>query len=552
MYEGSAELSDGMGELKEQSDELLDEIFQIDLDNLTSFIEKEDNIRIGGAAGDVAINKTAGLAAGVLIMIIFTYVISVFVVHQIQRESSVIGTLYALGAKKKDLILHYIALPTIITFIGGLIGTCIGFSPWGMDVQTAGTCDYFSVPEFEPIYSTYLIIYGIVMPPVIAALTNALVINKRLSRTALSLIRNEQKEHSYSRVDIKSKSFIRKFQLRQIIREMRTSVTVVLGMVLSLLILMLVTDTYFLCINIGEAAENDVMYEYMYTLKYPTEDVPEGGEACYVSSLSKTENGYSLDVTVMGIDEDNPYFPTINTHAGKSSITASTAAAQRYGLKVGDKLILDDDTNEISYVFTVEEIGEYGAGLMVFMDIDSMRELFGEEEDYYNCVLSDKALDIDEGRLYSTVTKADVEKASGIILDMMQGMIVSMSVCAVVICFTVMYLMQSVMIDRAAFGISLVKTFGYRTKEVKKLYLNGNFYTAVIGAIIGIPLSKVIIDCIFPMLVSNVASGVDVAYPWQTYLLFFAGIMLIYFIVNIMLVRKLNRITPAEVLKNRE
>ena len=33
------------------------------------------------------------------------------------------------------------------------------------------------------------------------------------------------------------------------------------------------------------------------------------------------------------------------------------------------------------------------------MNIDSMRELFGQEDDYYNMLLSDKALSIDKGRL---------------------------------------------------------------------------------------------------------------------------------------------------------
>ena len=51
------------------------------------------------------------LTAGIVVIALFTYVISVFVSHQIQRESSVIGSLYALGVKKKELayLLHYIA-----------------------------------------------------------------------------------------------------------------------------------------------------------------------------------------------------------------------------------------------------------------------------------------------------------------------------------------------------------------------------------------------------------------------------------------------------------
>lgn len=117
--EGSQSLAEGTGKLQEKSDELLDEEFKLELDNLTSFVTKGDNVRIA-AAKDVLMNKNAGLAIGVIMMILFTYVISVFVIHQIQKESSVIGALYALGVKKRDLIRHYITLPTLVAFIGGI------------------------------------------------------------------------------------------------------------------------------------------------------------------------------------------------------------------------------------------------------------------------------------------------------------------------------------------------------------------------------------------------------------------------------------------------
>ena len=44
------------------------------------------------------------MVAGVIIMILFTYVISVFVIHEIEKENSIIGTLYALGVIKKQLL----------------------------------------------------------------------------------------------------------------------------------------------------------------------------------------------------------------------------------------------------------------------------------------------------------------------------------------------------------------------------------------------------------------------------------------------------------------
>lgn len=550
-YDGASELADGIKELKDETDKLLDDVFDVDLDNLTSFLKRSDNVRIAGAAGDVLMNKLAGLGVGVVLMMLLTYVISVFVIHQIQRESSVIGALYALGAKKKDLIIHYITLPTIITFIGGLIGAAIGFSPVGLEYQMQDSYAYFSLPEFPAVYPVYLIIYSIVMPPLISAVVNTLVINKHLSRTALSLIKNEQKTARYSSVKIRSRNFIRRFQIRQMLREMRTGITVLISMLFSLLVFMLGADCYYLCENVRIDTVRDTNYEYMYTLKYPEKEVPAGGEACFAKTLSKEQLGYNLDITVMGIDDDNKYF-NAETHKGKSLITAGKSVMERYGVTTGDKFILTDSANSMDYAFTVADVCDESAGLMVFMDIDSMRDLFGEEDDYYNCVLSDKPLDIEEGRLYGVTAKADVERSSAVFTELMMPMITMVISVSIIIFVAVMYLMLNVMIERASFGISLVKIFGYNTRDVKKLYLNGNALLIAVGAIIGIPVSKIIMDKVFPVFIPNITSGINLKFPIYVYPAIFAGVMAVYFIITAVLVRKLGRITPAEVLKNRE
>ncbi|WP_432650867.1 FtsX-like permease family protein [Huintestinicola sp.] len=509
------------------------------------------NPRIAAAAGDMQMNRTVGLIAGVIIMVLFTYVISVFVIHQIQRESSVIGALYALGAKKKDLILHYIALPTIISLAGGLAGSALGFGKWGISVQMQDTYNYYSVSALEPVYPLYLIIYAVVMPPVISAIVNYFVINKRLSRTALSLIKNEQKTDFRTGIDLKKMGFLRRFQIRQTLREARTGLTVIFGMVISLMIFMMGINCFVLCENINAETVRDTRYGYMYVLKYPEKTPPANAEACYMESLSKTSYGYTLDVSVIGIDGDNKYYGVI-PEKGKSKVTVSASAAQKYGLNKGEKLILTDSANDMDYAFTITDIADYSAGLAVFMDIDSMRELFGREDDYYNMLLSDNALDIPEGRLYSVTARSDIERSSAVFTELMMPMVIMMTVVSIIIFCVVMYLMLNVMIERAAFGISLVKIFGYRTNEVRKLYLNGNTAVVAIGALIAIPVSKLAIDAIYPYAISNVACGMNLHFPWYMYAGIYLGIILIYFAVNGLLTAKLKNISPAEVLKNRE
>ena len=551
LYIGADELYDGTTELKEETDKLLDEFFEVDIDNLTSFLKAEDNPRILAAAIDLEMNKIIGLAAGVIIMILFTYVISVFVIHQIQRESSVIGALYALGAKKKDLIRHYITLPTIICFIGGLIGSAIGFSDIGIVWQMADSYNYFSIPDIPPSYPLYLIIYAVVMPPVISVIVNYIVISKRLSKTALSLMRNEQNISHRSKINLGNMGFIHRFQIRQMLREARTGVTVIFGMFICLLIFMLGMNCYVLCQNIKTENAADTKFTYMYNLKYPEETAPENAEACYMEALSITDMGYTLDVNIIGIDSDNRYY-SAKPQKGRNSIIAASSTAQKYNLSVGDKLILSDTANDIDYAFTIDGIADYSVGLSVFMDIDSMRELFGKDDNYYNMLLSDEKLDIDEGRIYSVTTKADIEQSSAIFAEMMKGMFTMLITMSVIIFCVVMYLMMNVMIDRGSFGISLVKIFGFRTKEIRKLYLNGNAVTVAVGAIITIPVSKIIMNSMYPYLISNTACGMNLAFPWYMYALIFAGIMIFYFVVSTVLVRKIKKITPAEVLKNRE
>lgn len=110
-----------------------------------------------------------------------------------------------------------------------------------------------------------------------------------------------------------------------------------------------------------------------------------------------------------------------------------------------------------------------------------VRELFDEEEDYYNVVFADKELNIDSGRIYSTLTKKQIKSAADIYVDLMQSFIVMIAGGSLLIFFIVMYLMIKVMIDRSAFSIAMVKIFGYRKREIKKLYISGNFYVVAIG-----------------------------------------------------------------------
>lgn len=552
--DGSRELRDGVQELQDETDDMIEEYFAFDIDNLTQFLIAADNPRIDAAAGDVIINRFAGILAGIILMVLFTYVISVFVIHNIEKESSVIGALYALGVTRGQLLFHYLLNPMLIAFLGGVVGCILGFSKYGTGWQMGDSIAYYSLPPMRIVTPGYLLFYSLIMPPVTAAVVNYLVINKKLKCTALSLLRNEQTAGKAGRIqnmNLGNMKFLLRFQIRQMLREIRSAFAVVIGMFICLLILMMSIDCAVLCINFGNACLEETKYAYMYTYKYPTEDVPEGGTPAYVENLKKEAYGYNLDVTVLGIDDDNPYFP-IATADKKNEIVISSAAAQKFGVKAGDKLVLSDEVNERDYAFTVKNIVNFTSGVYVFLNRDVMQELFDQEDDYYNVVFADHALDIDNGRLYATVSKENVEESSQIFTDMMGPMVVMLVAISALIFMIVMYLMMKVMIDRSAFSISLMKVFGYRRREIRRLYLDGNFYVILLGALICVPLAKWSMDLVYPYCIANVAIGMDLKFTPQIYIMIYGGILLCYMVINFLLVGRLNKLVPAEVLKNRE
>ncbi|MBE6725330.1 MAG: ABC transporter permease [Ruminococcaceae bacterium] len=545
------EAAEGSGELRDAVWELLDKVWSGDTENLRSFVTAADNPRIGASADDVIINKYASVLAGIIILALMAYVISVFVVHGIEEEQSVIGTLYALGVRRGELLRHYLVLPSLVCLAAGAVGTAVGYSRFGVPLQTADTYAYYSVPTLDTVTELWVILYGIVMPPLTAVLVNWIVIRRRLSAPALAMIRGEEKRRDVSRAELGNMSYVRRFRLRQMLREGRSAAGVVLGIFVCLLLMMIGINAYTLCVHVGQDNVADTKYAYMYLYKYPEEEVPEGGIPAYAESLKKEIFGYHMDVTVLGLERDNPFFDA-DPPDSMTRVEISSAMAQKYGLKAGDSFTVEDPDSDRSYAFTADRIVTYAPSFCVFMDIDRMRELFGAGEDYYNAVFSDRDLGIDPGRLYSVSTREDVVKAADVFVNLMAGMVYTMIIASSAIMAVVMYLMMKVMIDRSAGGIALFKVFGYRQGELSKLFIDGNTVLIAAGTLAAIPLSKILMDAVYPYLVSNVACSIDLRFPFWVYAALFCGVMLLYAGINRLLVRRIDRIDMGVVLKNRE
>lgn len=551
IIEGASELDDAAHGLQDTMDDQLDKHFPLEVCNVTSFVEAADNPRIGASVDDLSINVYAGLLAGVIVLILIAYVISVFTVHSVDRASMTIGALVSLGVGWRRIMASYALVPTLICLVGGILGTAANFLPQWQGLMMGPTLTYYSTPPITAEPTVPLLLYGVAMPAALACAMNLLVIGRRLARPALSLLRGEPTRARAARIRLRGRGFARTFGIRQLLRERRSVAAVLAGMFVSLLLLFLGLDAYALSTNVARKSVEDTRYEYLYQYRYPTTEAPADGWEADLASLSRPSMGYDLSVTLVGLTEGNPFFEGFVAQ-GTDEVAVSSAVATRYHVGVGDEFVLFDRANDKAYAFTVSDVVPYSAGLFCFMHIGDMRELLGEEGGYHNAVFADHALDIDSSRLLATTSRDDVATSSGVFVKTMAPLVNVLVGSSVLIFVIVLYQMTKVMVDRSTQGIALMKLFGYRDREIRRLYLNGNLVVVALGALVLIPVAKLLIDGCYPYLTANVAVELDVVWPWWFYPAAYAGIMACYLAVRTALLRRVSGIRALDVLQHRE
>lgn len=548
---GVDEFADGVDDYNKELDKKLEELYQVDYANISYFVDGVDNPRLNDYKEDSMINRNAAIAVGIILIALIAYILSVFIYNNIERESAIIGTLYAQGYVKHELFLHYMVLPVILAVLGAIIGTITGFNLQG--AFAAENIQYYSYPDLVIEYKPYLIIYGIAIPILMVIIINMLVISKKLSLAPLTLLRKEKKSSKVNNVNLHNMGFINRYRIRQILRELRTNIAMFFGLFISILLLVFSVCIYCSLDRYSSKISDDINYNFMYSLKYPLAEKPDNVQEGIMTSLGCfcEISGTDLNVSLLGIDEDNPYFD-FDLNQRKDEIVISNSVALKFGYKVGDMIILSDQNEEKNYVYEVSSIIDYSNGLFVFMNIEDMKEQLNLKDGYYNVLFSDKEIEVPESRLMTVTTKEDIEKVADSFVDLISTLIIVLLSLSVILFVLVMYILMKVMIERSVFSISLIKIFGFNEKEVKKLYLGSNFYMVALSAAFSIPISKMILNKLYPILVANLSSGMLTYISPIGYVAIVLVIFMAYFVVNLLLSRNLKKVSFTETLKSRE
>ena len=570
LKDGAMQLGNGISEFRQKFGKYIDEISKINVVNISSFSEKRYNIRITDAMDDSRIGKQAALVCGIILIILLVYMLAIFTSGTIECERSQIGTLYALGYTKSEILSHYMRLPVIISVGGAILGTACGFLL--TDTMAASNASLYSFPDIIHVFPPYLLAYGLGLPIVFSAIINYFVLSKKLSLTPLKMMRESPQTKIGIRADLKNISFAAKYKIRRFLREIPGNVTLFFGIFIAQLLIMFSVACYGSISTYINGITDDVNYNYMYVLKNPVSDLPDDVHIGYTRGfyVDYPLGGTEMEVTLCGIERDNPYFDFASKMGDDSNkVYMSDSIRIKFGYDIGNRIVFRDNADDSFYAFEIADEVKYGNGLYFFMNADAMRKAFsldyfdsenletGERRPdadtyYYNTVFSDRKLEFRHNMMLSEISKSELKNSVEKFLTLMWGMIVMLIAVSMIIFIAVMYLLMKLEIDRSSFSISLLKALGYSEKTVNSFYLGGTFYIMFAVLIIGIPLCKIIINFAYPFCVSNVNAGFNAVITPIQYLIIVVIELGTYFITRLMLVKYLRNIKMTEILKNRE
>ena len=585
-------------EEKEVSEDLMEDMGKIV--TLEAFVPRYLNQAITFTGDDMGGDKAMMIMLLYIIMVIMAFVFGITISNTIRKEAGVIGTLRASGYTRQELILHYMTLPVLVTFVGALIGNILGYTVL-KDVCADMYYGSYSLPTYVTVWNGEAFGLTTLVPVVIMLVVNYGVLRHKLKLSPLKFLRRDLSGRKQKRaiyLSPKMKIFSR-FRLRVIFQNMSNYMVLFIGILFANLLLMFGLLLPSALSHYQVEIQNNMLAKYQYMLQVPVSAVSGNKFDGLISLLefymdSRTDNedaeefsAYSLntlpgkykseEVLLYGIEPDSRYVTidfnntkdkkdeavnkekadnknTANAEKESAAVYISSAYADKFLLHVGDTITLKEKYEKEKYSFKIAGVYGYTAALCVFMPRSELNDIFDLGEDYYSGYFSDTELTDIKSQYIGSVVDLDALTKISRQLDVSMGSMMGMvNGFAIMIYMVLIYLLSKIIIEKNAQSISMVKILGYTNGEISKLYIMSTSLVVVFCLLLSLPLETVIMKVLFrEMMLSSISGWITLWIDPMIYVQMFAAGIITYGIVALLEFRRVKKVPMDEALKNVE
>lgn len=558
-------------EAKEMSEDFLEVL--VKYGDVTGFIPGYANQAIHFTGEDMGGDKAMVEVLLYMLIVIIAFVFAVTINNTITKEASVIGTLRASGYSRRELLIHYISMPVLVTVIAAILGNILGYT-FFKDVCAGMYYGSYSLPTYETRWNADAFILTTLIPVALMLLINLLLISRKLKLSPLKFLRHDLSTSRRKKaVRLPNFKFFNRFRLRIVLQNKSSYLTLFIGIFFANVLLLFgmmmkplldhyqeetvknMIAPYQYILNVPEEPEEDEKYTVMGMLqKFLTPSLKtseKSAEKFCMEALKNVVPGKDGEsITVYGISENSEY---VSRELPSDGVLISDGYSEKYKVKEGDTITLKESYGSEEYEFTVRGIYDYPGALTVFMPIMSFRDAFDKDADYFNGYFSqEKIKDLDEDLIAATITEDDLTKVSRQLDVSMGEMFQLINVFSVILFALLIYLLTKLIIEKNATAISMVKILGYEDKEIISLYLTSTTWVVVFSILFSLALSTWTIYGIYGYLMSSFSGWLTLYLEPVVYPEMFAMGMGAYVLVALLQFRRIRKIPMDVALKNVE
>ena len=314
-------------------------------------IDADSNQGIGYARDDVDGDSMMWTTLLDIIIVIMAFVFVVLTDATIEEESAIIGTLLASGYRRREIVLHYLALPAIVGVVAALLGTALGVAFFTEPMRSLYYGSY-SLPPFQVYWSWEIFVKCAVVPAAALILITLVGLLRKMGKTPLQFLRHEAGGKSGTKRGLQlpeRMGFVSRFRLRVFLRNLGNFATLFVGIAFGSLLLLFGLAILPTMTHYADNLETSLVAEHQYTLKAPLElkgTVEERGQWAALARLQSVD-GALLSAVQDASDELDDAADAARAAADAARAAAdaaanspsaeSLAAAQDALVKVQDK-----------------------------------------------------------------------------------------------------------------------------------------------------------------------------------------------------------------------
>ncbi|RJE87434.1 ABC transporter permease [Paenibacillus sp. 1011MAR3C5] len=524
-------------------------------------------------------NKLMSKVIPLVLFLIEAIILFLVMSRVIDSQRNQIGIMKALGVKNRNIMLHYMGYPVLVSVLGSIIGCAIAAAVF-IPLVTASNARAYSLPDITFSLSFYSIFPPIIFSSVFGILACYFSGRTLLKERAAQAMRPKPPKKMkqlwieripglWSRIPYSYKLILRNLFLNK-----QKALASSIGVVISTVLLITAFGTQSALLKVASQVEDVYTYDLRvdYTMGTFSDSVqlPSGIKDHYALSTFPVElvkNNEKANASLVVTEQDNKLIHFFDENDNKISLEdhgllVPKSYADKHHISVGDVIQIKFTAPELnnkavdmkvmnisnqysnpSFYSTPDYIKSFGVDYRptsLFIQADSSADL-----------MSVRSFFEEDQRVDAITDKNDLKKSAQYILQQNSFVFIMFIICAVTLSFGAIYTISSINIYERNRELATLKVLGYQKNKINRLIFFENMILTAFAVLVALPISGYVYSIIVKALSSahqQIPDQLNIVNMLVSIILAF----LLTILSSLLLRRKMTAINMIESLKSVE